>query len=352
MNKKITFLSISLGKGGAENQMIKLAIDLNNKDYDVNVIYFKKGNDFELILKKNKIRTEMISLKIGLGLIHLIKNIRKDKTNVLISFMFPSNIVARLASIFCNVKLITSVRASDISNLYLILYKLTYKLDDITTFNSAVALERLKKMKITVPSMSIIVNNAISIPEKSNKLNTVNNVFKIVSIAHFREKEKDYKTLFKALKIVKLKGYNFKLYAIGKLFDLSWPFDLVKEFDLVDNIDFLGFVNKPEAYLKKADILVLSTFGESTPNAILEGMAHSLPIIATNVPGCAAILDDSNAGFLSGYEDSNDLAIKIIYLINMPNNLRDKIGAKGFKYVNQNYNEKVVFSKWEQIINN
>ena len=342
MNKKITFLAISLSKGGAENQMIKLAVDLKDKNYDVNIFYLKNVNDFELILRKNKIRTEIISLKMGVGLIHLINKIRKNKTNVLISFMFPSNIAARLVRIFCNVKLITSVRASDISNLYRILYKLTYKLDDVTTFNSNVALERLKKMKITVPSKSIIVNNAISIPDTVSKLNVVNDVFKIVSIAHFREKEKDYKTLFKALKIVKSKGYNFKLYAIGKLFDFTWPFDLVKELDLVDNIDLLGFVQNPDTYLKKSDILVLSTFGESTPNAILEGMAHSLPIISTDVSGCAAILDASNAGFLSKIEDANDLANKIIDLINMPNNLREKLGANGFNYVCENYNEKVV----------
>ena len=106
MNKKITFLSGSLGKGGAENQMIKLAIHLKRKDYDVNVCYFKTGNDFELILKKNKIKSEIIPLKMGLGLIYLINKINKEKTDVLISFMFLSNIFARLVRIFCNVSLL------------------------------------------------------------------------------------------------------------------------------------------------------------------------------------------------------------------------------------------------------
>jgi len=351
MNKKITFLVGSLIKGGAENQMIKLAVNLKRKDYDVNVCYFIADNDFELILRKNKIKSEIISLKMGLGLIYLINKINKEKTDVLISFMFLSNIFARLVRIFCNVKLITSVRASQISVLYQFFYKLTYKLDDVSTFNSKVALERLKKMKITVPAKSIIVNNAISIPDRENKLNIVNDVFKIVSIAHFREKEKDYKTLFKALKIVKLKGYDFKLYAIGNHFGSSWPSDKVKELALVDNIDFLGFIHNPDIYLKKSDILVLSTFGESTPNAILEGMAHSLPIISTDVPGCAVLLDESKAGFLSKIEDANDLADKIIVLMNMSNKLRQELGTNGYNYVCENYNEKVVFSKWEKIIN-
>ncbi len=36
----------------------------------------------------------------------------------------------------------------------------------------------------------------------------------------------------------------------------------------------------------------------------------------------------------------------------MPNNLREKLGENGFNYVCENYKEKVVFSKWEEIINN
>ena len=351
MNKKITFLVGSLRKGGAENQMIKLAINLKRKDYDVNVCYFKAGNDFELILKKNKIKSEIISLKMGLGLIYLINKIKKEKTDVLISFMFASNIIARFISLFCNVKLITSVRASEISYRYKLLYKISYKRDSYSVFNSQVALDRLKEIKITNFNNSVIINNAISIPTSECVSNKTNKIFTLVSIAHFREKEKDYKTLFKALQIVKQNGLNFKLYVIGRTFDLIWPMEMIEDFKLTENVKLLDFVNDPGVYLKKSDALILSTFGESSPNAILEGMAHSLPIIATDVPGCASLLNASKSGFLSKPKDSNDMASILIDLINMPQQEIAKLGVNGFNYIFNNYNEHTVFNQWEKIIN-
>jgi glycosyltransferase involved in cell wall biosynthesis len=351
MKKNIYFLVINLAKGGAENQMIKLAIDLKKKDYNVKIISLGKNNDFEAILNENNLNVKRIQLKLGLGLFHLVREIVNFKTDVLISFMFASNIIARFISLFCKLKLITSVRASEISYIYKVLYKISYNRDSYSVFNSQVALDRLKEMKITNSFNSVIINNAISVPNNEGVSNKTNKIFTIVSIAHFREKEKDYKTLFKALKTVKQNGLNFKLYVIGRIFDLTWPIEMIEDFELTENIKLLGFINNPGAYLKKSDALILSTFGESSPNAILEGMAHSLPIIATDVPGCARLLHASKSGFLSKPKDSNDMASILIDLINMPQQEIDKLGDNGFNYVCNNYNEHTVFNQWEKIIN-
>lgn len=347
----ITFLTINLAKGGAENQLIKLVINLKTKGYAVNIITLGKDNDFELLLNENKINVEFIPFKFGLGLFKIFKHVVTLKTDVLISFMFPSNIIARLVRVFYKVKLITSVRASNISFFYSFIYKFTYRLDDVTTFNSETAMQNLINMKIASPSKSFVINNAISIPQINVSSNNDSNIFTISSIAHFRDNEKDYKTLFKALKIVKLKGYNFKVFIIGRLFNKSWPIKMIKDFELSNNIKLLGFVNNPELYLKKSNALVLSTFGESTPNSLLEAMSYSLPVIASNVQGCDKVLINSNAGFLSKPKDPNDLALKIIKLINLTDLEREKLGTNGLNFVKYNFSENSVYNQWEKIIN-
>ena len=352
MKKNICFLIINLAKGGAESQMIKLAIHLKNKGYKVKIISLGKDNDFEAIINENNLNVQCIQFKFGIGLFQMIREVASFKTDVLISFMFASNIIARFISVFCKLKLITSVRASEISYRYKILYKISYKRDSYSVFNSQVALDRLKEIKITNSNNSVIINNAISIPTSECVSNKTNKIFTLVSIAHFREKEKDYKTLFKALQIVKKNGLNFKLYVIGKTFDLIWPMEMIEDFKLTENVKLLDFVNDPSVYLKKSDALILSTFGESSPNAILEGMAHSLPIIATNVPGCSSLVNDSNSGFLSKPEDSVNLALIVSNLINTPQLEIDKLGVNGFNYILNNYNKHTIFKKWEKIINN
>ena len=344
----ITFLSVNLAKGGAENQLIRLSIHLKNSGYNVQIISLGQDNDFTDLIEQNGLNVNFISLKYGLGLYNLMRKTAEFRTDVLISFMFPSNIIARFIKVFLKIKLITSVRASEISCLYRLIYKLTYHLDDVTTFNSKSALKKLIDYKITTPSKSLIINNAISIP---NKINIINNkTFTITSIAHFRESEKDYKTFFKALEILKLRGYKFKVYVIGRLFNKSWPAKMIDDLSLSSNVSLLGYVNKPQNYLKKTNALVLSTYGESSPNAILEGMSYAIPVIASNVQGCDDLLLDSKGGFLSKPEDPKHLASQIIKLMSMSDYEKDMLGTNGRNYVINNFSERLVFKSWEEII--
>lgn len=344
----VIFFSVNLAKGGAENQLVKLAVNLKNKGYEVKIISIGKDNDFYDLLNNHDISINLISLNYGFGLFNIIGNIKQFNADVLISFMFPSNIIARLISLFVNVKIITSVRASKISFLYRIFYRLTYHLDDVSTFNSEIALKNMIDMKISDPAKSVVINNAVSLPFKNKRKN--DKIFSLISIAHFRDNEKDYKTLFKALKIVKSKNHKFKVYIIGRLFNQSWPIKMINDFSLSKEIMLLGFVNNPEIYLKKSDALILSTFGESSPNAILEAMSFSIPVIASNVYGCDKIIKNSKGGLLSQPKDPNDLASKIISLINMSDVKRKSIGNNGFNYVKNNFSEDSIFNFWEKII--
>ena len=345
----ISLLSVSLAKGGAENQLVKLAIYLKKKKYNVQIVSLGQDNDFTDLLNENGLTVNSVPFKYGIGFFAIINTIAKFKTDVLISFMFPSNIISRFVKLFVKVKLITSVRASQISPLYRIIYKLTFYLDDVTTFNSKSAFKKMIDLKISNPAKSIIINNAILIPKINNRIN--NDIFTLTSIAHFRDDEKDYQTFFNALKILKLKGYKFKVYVIGKLFDKCWPMKMIEDLSLSNNINLLGFVNEPQDYLEKTDVLVLSTYGESCPNAVLEAMSYSIPVIVSNVHGCDKIILDSNGGYLSKPEDPEDLALQIIKLINMSDCKRDILGANGLNYVMNKFSENSVFKSWEKIIN-
>lgn len=346
------FLINDLAKGGAENQFIKLACDLKSKNYIVNVVSLGTSNDFEPILKEHNLSVRCIKFNFGFGLIPLAREISRSKPDVMISFMFASNIIARVINIFFKFDLITSVRAGKISFRYKVLSRLTYHEDKFSVFNSHSALEHFNNLTLTKPDKSVVINNAIKIPPPKNARYDDNRPFTLVSIAHFREKEKDYETLFKALKIVRESGLNFQIFIIGKTFDLKWPFQRIDEFKLKKQVKILNFVSDPSVWLEKADALVLSTFGESSPNALLEGMAHSLPIIASNVPGCSSLVRDSNSGFLVNPEDPYDMAMCILNLVKAPRLEIEKLGIKGYEYVLKNHNGKDVFEKWEQLVNN
>lgn len=350
-NKRITFLTLSLYKGGAENQLVKLSVYFKKKGFDVNIINVLPQNDFEEDLKKNGIQNHYFNVKSFSGLIKLLKFVKNRRPDLLISFMFGANIIARFLKLIFKIPIITSVRRRDISKLYSGLYRLTYKIDDFTTFNSEYALNLFVKNRWADGTKSGFMKNAVKIGAANREIKTADlEPFKLVSIAHFRP-DKDYLTLFKAIQILDSAGEDIELTILGHTFGSSWAVDKIEEMGISGKVHILGFVKNNEKYLVAADALVLSSFGEGSPNAILEAMAHKVPVIATNVPGCSTIINKSGCGLLAECGNADDLANKIVALKNLSVSQRIEMGNNGYKYVSANYDENIVLEKWFALVN-
>ena len=185
--KKIFFFTISLLKGGAENQLVKLAQFLSKNGFKIKIIYGLPQNDFSKKLTAAGISAHFFNYRTFSGLISLLKFVAKEKPDLMISFMYAANLIGRMLKFFYKIPLFTSVRNNEISNTYYHLYKMSYKIDSISTFNSQYALEKFVKKRITDPKKSILINNAIIVPNKH--INREDNVcFTLISIAHFRHK--------------------------------------------------------------------------------------------------------------------------------------------------------------------
>lgn len=349
--KKIKLFSLSLQKGGAETQLVKLAVALQNKtNYDISITYFIDSNDFQETLNQHKINYNFYNLKKIGGIINFVKSLFSDKPTLIVSFMFGANIIARFAKILTGAILITSVRNNEISNLYRKLYRLTYKLDDATTFNSKYAYEKFIKEKLANQKKSYLINNAIDIDVHKETFPKTGDMFTMVSIAHFRP-QKDYRTLFKAIQLLKQEKHDVKLLVLGHLNEQTWPHELLKELDITSEVEIVGFTKNPSQYLDEADALVLSSLWEGTPNAILEAMAHKTPAIASNIPGNRELVIENNCGVLFEKENSENLKEQIIFMKNCSQDQRSRYGENGFAHILQHYESKAVHRIWENIIN-
>ncbi len=84
------------------------------------------------------------------------------------------------------------------------------------------------------------------------------------------------------------------------------------------NVYLIEWLDDAAVYLKAFDIFVLPSVKEGLPYTILEAMAAEVPIIATKVGGVPEMINDNISGFLIQPKNSQQLAEKIIYLINNP----------------------------------
>lgn len=126
--------------------------------------------------------------------------------------------------------------------------------------------------------------------------------------------------LIKALSIVKTSYPKIHLYVGGDGNQCKNLRLLTSELDLINNITFLNFMPENEVIqmLSSADIFVLPSRFENAPMALMEALASGVPVIASNVGGIPHILDNGRIGILFQSENPEDLAQKIIKLLNDP----------------------------------
>jgi glycosyltransferase involved in cell wall biosynthesis len=119
---------------------------------------------------------------------------------------------------------------------------------------------------------------------------------------------------------------------------------LVQELNLVDHVRFEGGITNLRQHLQAADIFVLPSRSEGFSNAIIEAMASSLPVVATDVGGNAEAVKDGITGFLVAPEDLGALSAAILRLLADPIQAK-AMGAAGRGLVAEKFTTEAMMSQ-------
>lgn len=140
--------------------------------------------------------------------------------------------------------------------------------------------------------------------------------------------------------LIPYKGHATLLEAVHRLRPRGWSLLLVGEgperesiqrliasANLQEQVCLLGRRLNVHDILDAADLLVLPSYSEGMPNAVMEAMAHGIPVVASDVGGIRSLLG-SGAGTVVAPGDEKALAEALQRLIDDPS-LRAAMGAKG-----------------------
>ncbi|RCW53384.1 glycosyltransferase family 4 protein [Halanaerobium sp. ST460_2HS_T2] len=108
-----------------------------------------------------------------------------------------------------------------------------------------------------------------------------------------------------------------------------------------DIIEYFGYREDVRPYIEQSSVFVLPSYHEGTPKTVLEAMAMGRPIITTDAPGCRETVDNGENGFLVKLKDADDLAAKMITLINDPK-LQKQMGKKSLQIIKEKYDVEIV----------
>ncbi len=111
-----------------------------------------------------------------------------------------------------------------------------------------------------------------------------------------------------------------------------------------DRIRSLGFLDEPLFTLSGCDIVALTSEKEGIPRIVMEGMALSLPVCATDAPGTRELVRHGSNGLLSPVGDSAAFCANLLEL-SKDANLRKALGAAGSRFALAELDESMVIKR-------
>jgi len=167
----------------------------------------------------------------------------------------------------------------------------------------------------------------------------------------------------------KVRPFDLVLIGSGENPDKEKMHQFIKKNNL-KNVHLIEWLDQATAYLKAFDIFILPSVKEGLPYTILEAMAAQIPIIAANVGGIPEMLsrtssgaslfttpflkkgvvkrDAPDTGLLVQPKNSQQLAAKIVYLINNPA-LAKKMAEEARKKVAREFSLEKMLRKTKRV---
>ncbi|HUA63062.1 MAG TPA: glycosyltransferase family 4 protein [Verrucomicrobiae bacterium] len=159
---------------------------------------------------------------------------------------------------------------------------------------------------------------------------------KVLLMAARLSKEKDHATLLRALAILRDRhGIKPKLVVLGDGAERPYIEEDVLRLRLGEQVILPGW-RPSEPYYGIADIAVLSSVTEGSPNAVLEALGARVPLVATAVGGIPEIVRDGESALLVPAGAAERMAEALKSMLANPD-LAAKLAARGHEIAQEQH---------------
>jgi len=327
MSKKIIlFVMDQLPMGGAVRVMLHLMNNIDRDIYDVHLALYKREGPFKDYMASDVTLHDLKSPSVKRGLFRFIRTLHHLKPDIVFCGIgHVSLAIAPLLPLLrrtlpqCSwVARETAIVSFETHNerhtgLFNWLYGTFYKNFDLIICQSKYMQNDLVTHYNVAFDQTKIIHNPLNIQEVQRLAAVVvkypfsNESIRLLSVGRLSV-QKRYDLLLEAF--AKLdKKYTLVLVGSGE--DEAELKSLTKELKLESRVSFEGYQSNPYAYMREADLFVLSSRYEGLPNVVLEANACGTPVVAFGCPGTEEVIENGVNGFLAPCLDVDKLADKI-----------------------------------------
>jgi glycosyltransferase involved in cell wall biosynthesis len=312
--------------GGPEKQIVELSTRLSALGWPTVIGAFRENRSTVEVIENARARgvpTFLIDTRSGfspLAAVQLARFLKRYGVTLLVTHGYKSNLIGRLATVGTRVAQVPMVRGYTAEDWKVRLYEridrgLLRRCRTVLCVSAATR-EMLVRLGLARERIRVL-HNAVEDDRTPVPLD----------LAEEFGLRRGMKVLLAAGRLSPEKGHRYLVEAMARLKDHDPPVGLVilgsgrEEARLREQITATGLVGRvvlggfrPEIlrYIAGADLIVNPSLSEGLPNVVLEALALSRPVVATDVGGVSELITAGRTGWLVPPADAGALAEAIV----------------------------------------
>jgi len=360
---KIFFAIKSLGstRGGAEKVLTEVANGLMVNNHDISVLTYDRAD----IKPLYPIDQDISTFFLGIGktdqsttvvetfkrVLALRKTVKQQKPDVVVAFMHSMFVPLSFALIGTGIPVIASEHIVPAH------YR-TRKVEFFLLFISSLFVKKItvlsEDVKLSYPRFlqrkMLAIANPVSQSRSVKRQNKTSEQKKVILNVGRLSDQKNQKFLIESFASIAKKYPDWTLKIIGEG-ELRPDLEArIEDLSMQDQITLPGTTGDIEKEYLNADIFALPSNYESFGLALVEAMAHGLPVIGfADCQGVNELIKDQKNGLLIEVKNKDKNFIGGVEALMQSSTLRQKMGEEGRKTA-QKFNPEKIVNLWEDLI--
>jgi glycosyltransferase involved in cell wall biosynthesis len=360
MAHRILHIIPTLDRGGAEKQLTLLASRLPRDEFEVHVCALTRGGPLAADLHAAGIPISIIGKRWKFdprAYWRLERHVRELRPDLVQTWLFAANAYGRAAALRCRVPVILGgERCVDPwkSGYQLAIDRLLAARSTAVVVNSSGVRDFYQRRGIPAKAFRTIPNGVdlARAPDLSraallSSLGLPDEARLIAGVCRLWP-QKRIKDLIWATDLLRVLRDDVYLLLIGDGPQRDVLMNYARKCRIADRVCFLGLRDDVPQILPHCDLLWLASGYEGMPNAVLEGMAAGIPVVATDIPGTRDLVVPGETGYLVPVGERAQLARYASKLLEDPA-LAKQMGSAGRDRVARDFSVDSMVTRYAEL---
>ena len=355
----ILIVTTELGMGGAERAVANLACRLDRTRFAARVVVLDSPPE----PPKDGLVTQLESTGIPLTFLNcrskwqlfsavrkLKRIVREQQPQVVISFLFHANVVTALATRGMNLIRLPALRVIEQGWWRRKLQTWSARgAGRILCVSEGVRSFAEHSLKLP-PEKLVVIPNAVDLAsiEPNPYGPPTDRRHRILAVGRLHEQKGFDWLIFRLAALLREKP-DWELVILGEGDQVAELTVQIESEGLNDSVRLEGWKNDLPRWFATSEVFALSSRWEGMPNALIEAMAHGLPVMATNVEGVAELLSGNLSEQIVNHWEMPEAEAFLRRLME-DSQLRENLGKANRKQIQTHFSFEQIVPRYEQLI--